>query len=217
MGFRGTPQIVPNGVDIANFTRAITPERRAELRRGFGFAPDDIILVTASRLSLKNGVDDLIRSLLFLPPQYKALIAGSGEDGDKLRVLTQQKGLSERVKFLGQRGHAELPEILQSGDIFVRASLSEGLGNSFLEAMAVGLPIIGTPVGGIPDFLTDGETGVMCQPRDPESIARAALRIVNESSLRAKLVEKGAALVKEKYGWEGIAKNIGSILQNLTR
>ncbi|MFA4954199.1 MAG: glycosyltransferase family 4 protein [Patescibacteria group bacterium] len=217
MGFKGTPQIVPNGVDIVNFTRPITPEKRAELRRGFGFAPDDIILVTASRLSLKNGVDDLIRSLLFLPPQYKALIAGSGEDGDKLRVLTQQKGLSERVKFLGQRGHAELPEILHSGDIFVRASLSEGLGNSFLEAMAVGLPIIGTPVGGIPDFLTDGETGVMCQPRDPESIARAALRIVNESSLRAKLVEKGAALVKEKYGWEGIAKNIGSILQNLMR
>ncbi|MFA5185802.1 MAG: glycosyltransferase family 4 protein [Patescibacteria group bacterium] len=215
MGFKGKPEVIPNGVDIAKFTQRIPFEKRMELRTGFGFSENDIVLVTASRLSLKNGIDDLIRSLSYLPPNFKTLIAGDGEDRDKLRVLAEQKGLTERVVFLGSRSHDELPAILQSADIFVRASLSEGLGNSFLEAMAAGLPIIGTPVGGIPDFLTDGETGVFCKPRDPESIAAAAKRIQEEPGLKERIVRQGEALVKEKYGWEGIAQRIDEMLKSL--
>jgi glycosyltransferase involved in cell wall biosynthesis len=215
MGFRGKPEVVPNGVDIARFTLRITQDRRREMRASFGFKDEDTVLVTASRLSLKNGIDDLIRSLTHLPANVKALIAGEGEDAEKLSVLVKENGLAERVVFLGKRGHEELPGILQSADVFVRASLSEGLGNSFLEAMACGLPIIGTPVGGIPDFLTDGETGAFCQPRDPESIAAAVRRIQTEPGLREKLIRQGEALVREKYGWEGIASRIKGMLEAL--
>jgi glycosyltransferase involved in cell wall biosynthesis len=215
MGFTGEPQVIPNGVDIDKFSRPILTERRNELRISHGFSEGDVVLVTASRLSLKNGIDDLIRSLSFLPLNYKCLIAGEGEDKEKLRVLTEKKGLSNRVVFLGNRSHDELPEILQSADIFVRASLSEGLGNSFLEAMMAGLPIIGTPVGGIPDFLLDGETGVFCEPRDPESIAKAAKRIQTEEGLREKLIVQGKELVRVKYDWKGIADKIRAMLQTL--
>jgi glycosyltransferase involved in cell wall biosynthesis len=217
MGFRGTPEIVPNGVDITRFTQRITSERRRELRTSFGFKDDDTVLVTASRLSLKNAIDDLIKSLTHLPANVKVLIAGEGEDAEKLSALVKENGLEERVKFLGKRGHDELPGILQSSDIFVRASLSEGLGNSFLEAMACGLPIIGTPVGGIPDFLTDGETGVFCRPRDPESIAVAVKRIQSESGLREKLIRQGEALVREQYGWDRIAARIRGMLLALSQ
>lgn len=216
MGFKGTPDVVPNGVDIARFTTRISLDKRRELRASFGFSEGDVVLATASRLSLKNGIDDLIRSLLKLPPQYKVLIAGEGEDRQKLEVLAEQKGLGSRVVFLGSKGHDELPAILQSADVFVRASLSEGLGNAFLEAMAAGLPIIGTPVGGIPDFLTDGETGVFCQSRDPDSIAAAVLRIQNDPALRAKLVSNGERLVRDRYGWDGIASSIQEMLTNLS-
>lgn len=216
MGFKGTPEVVPNGVDISRFTQRISPEQRASLRTHFGFSDNDVVIVTASRLSLKNGVDDLIRSLTFLPQNYKGLIAGEGEDKDKITSLTEQKGLKDRVVFLGKRGHDELPGILQAADIFCRPSLSEGLGNSFLEAMATGLPIIGTPVGGIPDFLTDGETGVFCQPRDPESIARAAQRIQTEPGLRDRLIRQGEGRVRERYDWEGIAKAMERILSSLS-
>ncbi len=215
MGYKGKPEIIPNGVDITRFTARISADERVRLRQQFGFANEDVVIVTASRLTLKNGVDDLIRSLTFLPKNYKVLIAGEGEDHDKLTALVDSKGLQARVVFLGTRGHTELPGILQSANIFCRPSLSEGLGNAFLEAMACGLPIIGTPVGGIPDFLTDGETGVFCQPRDPESLAKAALRIQTEVGLYDKLVVKGEALVREEYGWEGIAKRIGSLLERL--
>ncbi|MBD3251578.1 glycosyltransferase, partial [Candidatus Uhrbacteria bacterium] len=200
-GFSGTPVVIPNGVDIERFGRAANVARRASLRSAFGFSDEDVVLVTASRLSLKNGIDDLIRSLTFLPPNYKALIAGEGEDREKLQVLVEKKGLKDRVRLIGNRPHAELPSILQSGDIFVRASLSEGLGNSFLEAMMAGVPIIGTPVGGIVDFLNDGETGVCCQPRDPESIANAVLRVCGDAGFRERLIENGQHLVRERYDW----------------
>jgi glycosyltransferase involved in cell wall biosynthesis len=215
MGFKGTPVVIPNGVDIAKFSAKISPERRAELRRSWGVSDSDILLVTASRLSLKNGIDDLIRSLTALPATHKVVIAGEGEDREKLNALVEQKQLRDRVIFLGKRGHDELPEILQASDIFVRASRSEGLGNSFLEAMAARLPIIGTPVGGIPDFLTDGETGVFCKPRDPESIARAAKRIQEEPGLREKLIRQGAALVRERFDWNGIAQRMDALLSSL--
>ncbi len=215
MGYTGTPEIVPNGVDISRFTARITPERRRELRTGLGYGEGDIVIVTASRLSLKNGIDDLVRSLTQLPERYKALIIGDGEDREKLHKLVEQKGLQTRVNFLGKRGHDELPGLLQASDIFCRASLSEGLGNSFLEAMAAGLPIIGTPVGGIPDFLTDGETGVFCQPNDPPSIAAAAKRIGEEPGLREKLLRQGEALVRERFGWDGIAQRIEAMLDRL--
>ncbi|MDQ7815052.1 MAG: glycosyltransferase family 4 protein [Patescibacteria group bacterium] len=215
MGFKGKPEVVPNGVDIAKFTRSISPDKRTELREGFGFTEDDVVLVTASRLSLKNGVDDLIRALSYLPSNHKVLIAGEGEDADKLRVLVEQKGLKERVVFLGKRSHDELPGILQSADVFVRASLSEGLGNSFLEAMASGLPIVGTPVGGIPDFLRDGETGVFCKPRNPESIARAVEFLTSEKDMHDRIIRNGLALVKERYSWVTIAESIEKQLLRL--
>lgn len=217
MGFRGTPEIIPNGVDIVRFSQRISDEERFHIRRKAGMSAEEIVLVTASRLSRKNGVDDLIRSLSHLPEPYKALIIGEGEDRAMLDHLTKELRLEHRVIFLGKRGHDELPGLLQASDIFVRASLSEGLGNAFLEAMAAGVPIIGTPVGGIPDFLTDGETGVFCAPRDPASIARAVLRITNEAGLRAKLIQQSETLVRERYDWSGIVARMDALLHRLAQ
>lgn len=217
MGFRGTLDVVPNGVNLETFTHhaPYDMQQRKDLRKQWEFGDADFLLVTVSRLALKNGVDDLIRSLVFLPAHVKVVIAGEGEDRDKLRVLTEQKELTDRVVFLGGRSHEELPTILRACDCFVRASLSEGLGMAFLEAMAVGLPIIGTPVGGIPDFLTDGETGLFCQPHDPESIAKAVRRLMEDASLREKLIRNGEVIVEERYGWEGIAKEMDGMLKAL--
>jgi glycosyltransferase involved in cell wall biosynthesis len=215
MGFAGEPEVIPNGADLAHFSQQIPASRRAEIRRGWGVKDDDVVLITTSRLSLKNGVDDIIRALTLLPPLVKAVIVGEGEDGEKLQVLTKQKELTDRVLFLGSKPHAELPALLKASDIFIRPSLSEGLGNSFLEAMAAHVPIIGTPVGGIPDFLTDGETGVFCQPRHPESIRDAVHRLMGDAGLRARVVRQGHTLVAEQYEWNGISRRMGALLARL--
>lgn len=216
MGFKGTPEIVPNGVDVAKFTKRISSDERQRMRTAFGYADSDVVIVTASRLSLKNAVDDMIRSLTSLPENYKLLIAGVGEDEAMLKALVEEMKVAPRVTFLGKKTHDELPAILQASDIFCRPSLSEGLGNSFLEAMAAGIPIIGTPVGGIPDFLVDGETGVFCQPRDPASLAKAAVRIQTEPGLREKLIRQGEAAVRSGYDWDGIALRINGMLKTLS-
>jgi glycosyltransferase involved in cell wall biosynthesis len=230
MGFKGEPAVIPNGVDVERFgsrksgfesresevgSRKSEVGSRELIRSSFGFSDEDIVLVTVSRLSLKNAVDDLIRSLVDLPDRYKVLIAGDGEDEEMLRSLVSELRLESRVVFAGKKTHDELPDILRSSDVFVRASLSEGLGNSFLEAMCAGIPIVGTPVGGIPDFLVDGETGVFCEPRNPKSIASAVRRIQEESGLRERLIANGEHLVCEQYDWNGIAKKMDHLLRSV--
>lgn len=215
MGATCEPEVVPNGVDIDRFTARISSDERAHLRAEWGIKEGETILVTTSRLSKKNGINDLILSLRDLPKEFHVVIAGTGEDEAMLRGLVDQHGLGERVRFLGAQPHTALVATLQASDIFIRASLSEGLGNSFLEAMASGLPIVGTPVGGIPDFLEDGQTGVFCQPSDPPSIAKAVLRIQTEPGLADRLKKQGEALVRASYSWDGIASRMDRLLNAL--
>lgn len=212
MGFKGTPEIIPNGVDVDGFVGHLDEDRREELRHRHGFGEEDVVLVTVSRLTFKNAIDDIIRAVAKLPPHVKLLIIGEGEERSVLEILTRELKLEQRVVFHGIANHADLPDLLKASDIFVRPSRSEGLGNSFLEAMAAGVPIIGTNVGGIPDFLTDGETGVFCKPDEADSIVAAVMRIADDVDLRTRLVANGEKLVRDRYSWDDITKKMRNLL-----
>jgi len=108
---------------------------------------------------------------------------------------------------------AELPKYYAIADVFCRPSLSEGLGNVFLEAMAAGVPVIATPVGGIPDFLKNGETGLFCHVRNPESIAEKIKWILDEKNKEevARVVANAREMVGRKYDWEIIAEKMEKI------
>jgi glycosyltransferase involved in cell wall biosynthesis len=212
MGFRGTPEVIPNGVDIERFASPLTIERRTEIRQRHGFSENDTVLITASRLSYKNAVDDIIRALAKLPPTVKLLIAGDGEERNALQSLAKDWNVAQRVVFHGEATHDQLPELLKASDIFIRPSRSEGLGNAFLEAMAAELPIIGTNVGGIPDFLTDGETGLFCLPNHPESIAHAVTRLTHDASLRDQIAANGQRLVRQGYAWDDLVVRMRELI-----
>ena len=109
--------------------------------------------------------------------------------------------------FLGFIPYDKLPLYLKASDIFIRPSRSEGLGNSFIEAMSAGVPVIATPVGGIPDFLTDGETGLFCDPENPADIAEKIKLILDDDNLRKNIVKKARELVEEKYDWNKIVED----------
>ncbi len=213
MGFKGEPIVIPNGVHIAHFSQPILSDVRNSIRGEWGVRAGEHVLITTSRLSKKNGIDTVIQALPLIDPSWKFVIVGEGEDRPKLEGLIQQLNLSDRVVMLGLRSHDELPKLLGSADVFIRASRSEGLGNSFLEAMAAGLPIIGTPVGGIPDFLKDGETGVFCEADNPESIAKA-VQMLEDQERRRRIIQKGIACVQGRYEWSVIAKTIESIFDS---
>ena len=166
------------------------------------------MIITTSRLVEKNAIDTIIRALSFLHGNYKLLIAGSGELFYKLRKLTNELRLTKRVLFLGNIEHNELPQYLHISDVFVRPSLSEGMGNSFIEAMAAGVPVIATKVGGITDFLKDGETGLFCGIDDPKGISEKIELLIENNELRERIIKKAKQMVSEKYDWNLITKNM---------
>ena len=200
-------EIVPNGVNIEKFKNQKSKIKIEELRKKLGFERDDTVLITTGRLVKKNGVEDIIAALKFLPEKVKLLIVGIGELEESLKSKVQN-----RVQFVGFVQPEKLPEYLWASDIFVRPSLSEGLGNSFIEAMAAGLPIIGTPVGGIPDFLKNNETGLFCEPNNVQSIAEKVKLLLSDNSLREKIIGNAQKLVAEKYDWDLIAEKMRAIL-----
>ncbi|MFA5987848.1 MAG: glycosyltransferase family 4 protein [Candidatus Paceibacterota bacterium] len=194
-------EIIPNGVDFNNFvysTKNIDPKGK-------------IVLVTTGRLEKKNALDDIIKALKFLPPNFVFKSVGAGTEEQSLRSLVSQLGLESRVEFLTWVSHKELGKILSESNIFVRPSLTEGLGSSFIEAMGAGLPIVGTPVGGIPDFLEDGETGVFCRVGDPRSIADAVLKIANNQEMAKHLSETAYNLARERHDWKNISDRFNKI------
>ncbi len=208
------PVVIPNGVDIERFSQRISSDERTALRAELGYATDDVVLFSASRLSYKNGIDLLIRSIVTLPRTVKVLLAGDGEDREALEQLVRELGVADRVIFLGNQTHERLAALLQASDIFVRPSRSEGLGNAFLEAMAAGIPVIGTPVGGIPDFLKERETGWLAPVEDAEGLAKTIERLLQTpKEEREAVVRRAEALVRTDYAWPALALKMQALMR----
>ena len=201
MGYKGQIEIIPNGVDIKKF---ISAHIRSDIKKS-----DSVVkIITTSRLVYKNAVDDIIRALALLPKECVLEIVGSGQDEKTLRYIARNLDLEDRVIFAGEVKHEQIPTYLHKADIFVRPSRSEGMGNSFIEAMAAGLPVIATPVGCITDFLKDDETGLFCEVNNPESVAAQVKRLMEDKALREKISANARAMVEEKYDWNIIAKQM---------
>jgi glycosyltransferase involved in cell wall biosynthesis len=197
--------VIPNAVDYNLFSKSYDPVFLGKLAISLGKNVNDTMLITTSRLVVKNAVADIVSALRYLPANVKFLILGQGYEEQNLRKLVSQLKLESRVTFLGYIPHAEMPKYLQISDIFIRPSLSEGLGNSFLEAMAAGVPVIGTPIGGIPDFLKDGETGLFCEVSNPSSIAQKVEKLIKDQESRQYIIKNGKEMVEKYYRWEIIS------------
>ena len=133
-----------------------------------------------------------------------------------MQKLVRNLKIESRVKFLGFVPYQDIPKYLSVCDIFIRPSRSEGFGNSFIEAMATGLPVIATPVGGIVDFIDDRETGLFCSPDNPQSITQAVMTILSDHSLRTRIIEKARNRVVERYSWDYVAQEMKGVFNKLS-
>lgn len=212
MGVKKPIVIIPNAVDVEAFTQNHTDADLFELKEELGKKYTDKYLITTGRLVVKNGVGDIITALTMLPPEVKLLVVGTGFMEGELKSLAQSLGVQDRVKFLGFIEHTFLPKYLHVSDVFIRPSLSEGFGNSFIEAMAAKLPVIATPVGGIPDFLEDRKTGIFCRPSDPKSIARAVELVLGNSALAKSVVSEAYEMVVARYDWSKISRDMNELI-----
>jgi glycosyltransferase involved in cell wall biosynthesis len=132
-----------------------------------------------------------------------------------LKKLAKDLGVEGRVMFIGQVEHKELPKYLRIADVFTRPSRSEGMGNSFVEAMAADIPVVATNEGGITDFLFDPDknpdkqpTGLFAITEDPNDTARQLARMLSDNELREKCIKNAKALVMREYDWSLIAQNM---------
>ena len=133
------------------------------------------------------------------------VIAGAGEDEEKLKFRVSSFEFRDRVVFLGHIDHGFLPRVLKACDVFARPSRSEGLGIAFLEAMAAGLPVVATRVGGIVDFIKDGQTGVLTAPDNAGRLGEAIKKLYEDENWRRAVADAGQKLVRDNYDWQGIA------------
>jgi glycosyltransferase involved in cell wall biosynthesis len=217
MGWTGPVSVIGNPVNIERFSIALKKDDRDEIRRSFGLGPEDLFLVTTSRLVRKNGVDILIRAvarLTHLP--IKLLIIGDGEMRHELEVLANVIGVSRKIVFAGMLRQDDILRILASADIFCRPSRSEGFGNSFIEAIAAGLPVIAPPIEGIRDFLRDGENGLAVAPEDPEAVASAIEVLMKDAPLRRALRTGGDRTAKA-YDISKIAESFDEMFRRIVR
>lgn len=227
VGYEKKVEVIPNGVDLTLYTRNHPPHELEHLKNILGkrthfsgqvgdvSTQDHVLLITASRLVPKNGVEDIIRSLVYLPKHIFLLIVGDGFLMKRLKIVTEELNLSDRVHFEGSVPHDKLPMYLCVSDIFVRPSLSEGFGNAFIEAMAMRVPVIATSVGGITDFVFDPyrtmnkePTGIFCAVNNPKSIAYGVRVLLSDKKLKDKIVQNAEKMVKEKYDWNIIANDM---------
>ncbi|OGM98163.1 MAG: hypothetical protein A2735_00445 [Candidatus Yanofskybacteria bacterium RIFCSPHIGHO2_01_FULL_41_21] len=201
--------IIPNGVDLNKFPVS-----------SFQFPVKDKTVITVSRLVEKNGVKDLIEAIAVVAkkiPDVRLMVIGDGDLKTDLIKRSESLGMENNVSFLGEIDNNLLPHYLAKAMVFVRPSLSEGLGISFLEAMAAGVPIIGTPVGGIIDFLEDGETGLFCKVKDTQDIGEKIIRILSDKELHDKLANQGRELVRREYDWDIIVQKFRDIYETITK
>jgi len=203
MGSLAPVEVVPNGVDLEKYV--------------FRGRQKNHLIITTSRLVKKNGLDTLIRAMIFLPKDYKLQVIGVGPELASLKKLVTKFKLTDRVEFVGFVPNPEIPNYLARAEIFSRPARSEGLGNSFLEAMAVGLPVIAPPVGGIKDFLHDGETGWLVNSDEPIALAEKIKVLTLESNYRQidEVVSRARRLVEENYNWDKIAERMDNILKGI--
>ncbi|OGY43790.1 MAG: hypothetical protein A2731_00780 [Candidatus Buchananbacteria bacterium RIFCSPHIGHO2_01_FULL_39_8] len=211
-GYLGPIDIVSNGVDFKQFSQEFSIEELQSLRSHIGLEPKDKVIVSVSRLVKKNGLDTLIKSIKDLA--VKLLILGAGQQENKLKALARELGLEMKVLFLGYVDHKDLPKYLRIADVFVRPSRSEGLGSAFLEAMAADLPVVATPVGGIPDFLAEGETGLFCEVGNSRNLQEKISQLLFNQDLRNKIIIGGRELVLNKYSWENISREMAEIFKS---
>lgn len=188
-------RIVPNIIDL---------ERFSSVGRSSDFGAPH--LVVARNLEPIYGIDNALQAFAIVRRRYpkaSLVVAGSGPSEADLKALAQTLGICEAVTFTGQLDRLAMQNLYKHADIALNPSTVDNMPNSVLEALACGLPVVSTNVGGVPFIVTHGETALLVSPGQPEEMAEAILRVIEDVPLRARMVAKGLQAVQQ-YSWAAV-------------
>jgi glycosyltransferase involved in cell wall biosynthesis len=187
--------VVPNIVDLARF-RPAEPAERPQAPR----------LLVARNLEPMYDNASALRAFAAVRaahPAAQLVVAGSGPQAAELQAMAAELGVAEAVTFTGRVDRDEMARLLRSCTVALNPSLVDNMPNSLLEALASGVPVVSTHVGGVPFMVTDGRTALLVPPKDPPAMAAAVQRLISEPALAADLAAAGLQEVR-RYTWERV-------------
>ena len=197
-------QVIHNGIPIGQFSGHSERTVRAQLNAG----TERPIILTPARLVEQKGHRYLLQAMTRLPSAVLVL-AGDGPERWRLEAQTQQLGLDGRVRFLGHRDDAG--SLLAAADLVVLPSLFEGLPLSIVEAMAAGKPVVTTSVGGIPEAIIDGESGLLVPAADPDALANAIGQVLRDPALAQRLATRARERAAAEFSLEGMVAAVTGV------
>ena len=208
---------LPHGVDLQRFHPA-EPGERARLRGEIGWPVDRRIVLFVGRLSQEKGVLDLLdawrsanRGDAILALVGPDMVGHRWDAGVTGRAFVAAHGLTDRVRFEGAA--ADPAPFYRAADVFVQPSHFEALGNTALEAMASGLAVVASGVGGLGDFCVDGANSLIHEPRSPRSLADALARMLDDAALRERLAKAGLQTVTERFELGALLDRYAQLLE----
>jgi D-inositol-3-phosphate glycosyltransferase len=220
---RGIPRqrvhFLPNAIDMTRF-REPSARERAEARRQLGIAEGTTAFVFLGRLSREKGLTDLMNAWAASPPARAVLVvAGPDMDGHawnvgpEARAFVESHGLNESVRFIGPT--SDVPRLMHAADVVVQPSHFEALGLSAVEALACGVPVIASAVGGLVDFVKDGVNGWTCPPRDAAALAARLRDAADDAAARRRLAAAARASVQQEYDERLVFTRFGNLIREL--
>lgn len=202
-----------NGVEIEKFQQ-VEKNEIANLKQALSISPDDMVLGMVSSFREQKGYSFLIQAMVEIIsafPRVKLLLVGDGVLREHIEKIVKTAGLTNAVIFTGiRRG---IPDILSAMDIFVLSSLWEGMPNVVLEAMAAGLPVIATSVGGIPEAVIDGQTGLLVPPGNTGALAKAVIDLLNNPERASEMGLAGKKRADEFFSVSAMIGNTEALYE----
>ena len=197
---------VHNAVDHDVFVSTVCADRR-EVRAELGIGPDAPVVLTVGRLNPEKGHRYLLESVQLACrhiPGLRVLVVGEGPLRAKLKANTRALHLDVVVSFLDWRD--DVASLMSASDLFVLPSTRESFGLVILEALALRVPVIATRVGGVPEIIRTGETGILVEPRDPAALAEAMIWTLANPAQARQLARHGQAVVRQRFSLEAMVK-----------
>lgn len=201
---------IPNGIRLLQ-----SPQKNPQaLFRALNISGNAVFLLAVGRLVHEKAHDVLIRAMRLVVDEYPGVVlgvAGSGELREDLDALVEKLGLGDHVRILGNRD--DIAFLMANADIFVMPSRSEGMPMALLEAMAAGLPIIATTVGGLPEVLPDPSQGLLVPPENPTELATALLQLLRDPEKRAQMGKAARARVSQGYSLQHMYEKYLNVME----
>ncbi len=190
-------EVIPNGVDLDTFIP------------GDGTARTPLTLLFVGRLHMQKGLDTLLRAFAEVPANLRAgcrlILVGDGPERHPLQELANHLDLSHLIEFRGWVDRDKIAGVYASADIFVFPSRDEGMPNAVLEAMAAGLPIIGTRISGSEELVIEGENGLLVGVDDVGALAAALTRVIGDGDLQRQMGQASRRRIESRYSWRTTA------------